>query len=1095
MSPSNRPRAASPSLALIAALVLSGAAFAADPPAKPDSTKPWKVDGEHGASKTISFSTDEGTWLALDVAPDGRRIVLSLLGDLYLLPIGGGDAQRITSGPAYDVQPRFSPDGKWIAFASDRGGTENLWICDLDGKSARAITTETERPVSSPAFSPDGEYLVGRKRIIDVSPLGTVELWMWHVKGGSGIQITRKEDQPEAADPVFSPDGRFIYFSARPTRYNYNRNVNDGIWQIKRFDRKLGLSSPLTGEFGGAAAPAISPDGTTMAFVRRVRAVTRIELMDLASGTTRLLADGVERDGQEGFAFHGVFPGYSWTPDGAALVLTAEGKIWKYAAASGARTAIPFDAKVEQRVADAVRFPQKIEGDVRARILRWPVESPDGKRLVFSAVGHLYAMDLPSGKPARLTASADLEYAPAFSPDGRTIAYVTWNDAEGGAVMTIPATGTPAGGRPVRLTQVKGQYANPSFSRDGKWIVYLKGSGATFRDEDPIAELWEEIRLVPATGGTSRYVIQTANRGANRRMARPAFSADGERIYYSEDEPGKPGESPKTVLVSVKLDGTDKQKPLRFTYAEDVAVSPDGRWIAWNELHNAYVAPLLQLGGSTIDVALESGALPVAKLTDEGGEWVSWVDGGKSIAWIFGPVYHRIALDKALPAPNPEEETAAVPSKDDRAKDDKAKDKPKPLPASDSFEIALTLPRARPSETVAYTGARIVTMKGDEVLESGTLVVENDRIRAVGPTGRVPIPAGTRTVDLAGRTIIPGMFDEHAHLHYSAADIIPQRPWKYLANLAYGVTSTHDPSASTHEVFSQSEMVEAGLMTGPRIFSTGYILYGADDPERAVIKSLDDARKHLRRLKSLGAFSVKSYMQPRREQRQWIIQAAREEGMMVVPEGGGDLESDMSMVLDGHTTIEHALPVTPLRKDVVTVLAQSGTSYTPTLLVAYGGFFGDRWFFQHYEIWKDRQLLNVTPQGVVDQLGRIRTVMATDEDWHHIDVAASAKKVVDAGGRVNLGGHGQLQGLGPHWEMWAFVQGGMTPLQALRVATLSPAETLGLDRDLGSIEAGKLADFVVLSKNPLERIENSASIELVVKNGTASTLADLARVR
>jgi len=1081
-----------PSLLLLVTLSALAPLSAAQPAAAADSDKPWKVEGEHGPSKTISFRTDEATWIALDVSPDGKRIVFSVLGDLYLLPIEGGEAKRITEGPGYDVEPRFSPDGKWIAFASDRGGIENLWICDLDGKSARAVSSETDSAVNAPAWSPDGDYLIGRKRLTDRSTIGTVEIWMWHLKGGQGIQITKKDEQADAADMTFSPDGRFIFYSARDGRYRYDRNVNDGIWQIKRLDRRTGQAVQLTGEFGGAAAPAISPDGGSMAFVRRVRAKTRLEVMDLASGKTRLVADGLERDNQEGFAFHGVFPGYAWTPDGRSVVASADGKIWRFDAASGTRSAVPFTAPIDQRVTDAVRFPQSLDHDVRARIIRWPVESPDGKRLVFSAVGHLYAMDLPSGKPARITTSADLEYSPAFSRDGRSLAFVTWNDRDGGAVWTMPAPGA-GGGTPVKLTRIPGQYANPSFSPDGSTIVYLKGSGASFRDEDLAGELWEEIHTVPASGGPSTYVVTTENRGVNRRMSRPAFSAEGDRILYIEDEPGKPGETPKTVLVSVKLDGTDKRTHLRFSKAEEAAVSPDGRYVAFKELQNAWVAPFPELGGRTVEINLENGALPVAKLTDEGGEWVSWVNGGKSVAWIFGPFYHRISLDRALPDPKPPEEASAD-GKDKGAKDSKTPAKKGP-PESESLEIVLTLPRAKPSRTVVYRGARLVTMKGDEVIENGAIVVENDRIRAVGAASSVTVPDGAKVVDLNGKTIIPGMFDEHAHLHYSTLDIFPERPWKYLANLAYGVTSTHDPSASTQEVFGQSEMVDAGLMTGPRIFSTGYILYGADDPDRAVVKSLDDARRHIRRLKSLGAFSVKSYMQPRREQRQWIVEAAREEKMMVVPEGGGDLETDMTMVLDGHTTIEHALPITPLRKDIVTLLARSGTAYTPTLLVAYGGVFGDKWFFQHYDIWKDEQLLRVTPQGVVDQAGRIRSIMVDDEDWHHIDVAASAKKVVEAGGRVNLGGHGQMQGIGPHWEMWAFVQGGMSPMQALRVATLAPAETLGLDHDLGSIEAGKLADFVVLDKNPLEKIENSTSIGLVVKNGTAYTPSDLARAR
>ena len=1064
-------------------------ASAATPaPPRPDSGAPWKIDEAHGPSRTISFETDEGTWISLDVSPDGKSLVFSLLGDLYLLPISGGAARRITAGPAYDVQPRFSPDGRWIAFASDRSGTENLWIADLEGKNARAVSAEKDAFVNGPAWSPDGDYLVGRKRLTDASTLGTVELWMWHLKGGQGVQITKKDDQPDAADPAFSRDGRFVYFSARDARYKYDRNVNEGIWQIKRWDRRTGQVVAITGEFGGAAAPTPSPDGKALAYVRRVRARTRLEVLDLASGRTRMVVPEVERDNQEGFAFHGVFPGFAWTPDGRSLVATADGRIWSFDAASGQRTAVPFTAAVEQRVTDAVRTRRRIGDTVRARILRWPVESPDGKRLVFSALGHLYAMDLPSGTPKRLTALEDPEYAPAFSRDGGRIAFVTWNDTAGGHVWTMDASGD---GAPKRVTETPGQYANPAFSPDGTKLVFLRGSGAPFRDENLSDELWHEIHWVGADGGTSRYVIGTKNRGANRRMTRPTFSADGERIFYVEDDKQeKPTEVPKALLCSVKLDGTDRRVRLKWAKAEETAVSPDERYVAFNELHNAYVTALPEAGAEPVEVSLESSALPLGALTEEGGEWVGWADGGRTVTWIFGSTYHRLALEKAFPPPEKPEEKAA---KEKAAKEEK--EKKKKLPEARKIEIVLSLPRSRPSGLVAYKGARIVSMKGDEVLEHGALLVDGDRIKAVGPEDAVAVPPEARVVDLRGRTLIPGLFDEHAHLHYSTLDVFPQRPWKYLANLAYGVTSTHDPSASSQEAFGQSEMVEAGFMPGPRVFSTGYILYGADNPGRALIKSLDDARHHVRRLEALGAFSVKSYMQPRREQRQWILQAAREEGMLVVPEGGGDLEADMTMVLDGHTTVEHSLPITPLRKDVVTLFGRSGTSYTPTLLVAYGGLSGDKWFHQHEDFWKDERLLKYVPQGVVDTLGRIRGVMATDEDWHHLDVAASAKKVMEAGGRVCLGGHGQMQGLGPHWEMRAFVQGGMTPLQALRVATLYPAETLGLDQDLGSIEPGKLADFVVLEKNPLEKIENSTSVALVVKNGTAYTPDELARVK
>jgi len=1062
-------------------------------PPKPDSKAPWKVDEPHGPFQTVAFETDEGTWLSLDVSPDGKSVVFSLLGDLYLVPIAGGPAKRLTSGPAYDVQPRFSPDGSTIAFASDRGGTENLWVADAAGQNARAVSTEKDAFVNSPSWSPDGDYLLGRKRLTDTSSLGTVELWLWHVKGGQGLRITKKDDQPDAADAAFSKDGRFVYFSARDTRYRYNRDVNEGIWQIKRFDRRTGQVVPIMGEFGGTAAPRLSPDGKSLAYVRRVRTKTRLEVLDLTSGRTRVLAPDVQRDDQEGFAFHGVFPGYAWTPDGTAIVATAEGKIWSFDATTGTRRAIPFAASVEQRVTDALRTPRRIADTVRGRILRWPVESPDGKRLVFQSFGHLYVMDLPAGTPRRLTTGKDPEFAPAFSRDGKRLAFVTWNDRDGGNVFALDESGATK-----KLTEVAGQYANPSFSPDGQKVVFLRGSGATFRDEDPSDELWHEIHWVDAAGGPSHYVVGTKNRGTNRRMTRPTFSKGGERVFYVEDDKQeKPTEVAKTILCSVKLDGTDRRVRLRWARAEEAAVSPDERYVAFSELHNAYVTALPEAGEEPVEVSLENAALPLGTLTDEGGEWVGWADGGRTVTWIFGPTYHRLALDKALPTPSPEPPKPPASGKgaakgDEKGKTNEKKDDKKPLPESQKVEVAMSLPRAQPEGLVAYRGARVVTMKGDLVLEDATILVDGDRIKAVGVG--LAIPAGARVVEAAGKTIIPGLFDEHAHLHYSTLDIFTERPWKYLANLAYGITSTHDPSATSHEAFGQSEMVEAGMMTGPRIFSTGFILYGADLPGRAKIDSLDDARHHLRRLKSLGAFSVKSYMQPRREQRQWILQAAREEGMLVVPEGGGNLEANMTMILDGHTTIEHSLPIAPLQKDVVTLFGKSRTSYTPTLLVAYGGLSGDKWFHQHDELWKDERLMRYVPQGIVDTLGR-RRLMATDDDWHHVDVAASARKVMEAGARVNLGGHGQMQGAGPHWELRAFVQGGMTPLQALRVGTLYPAETLGLDQDLGSIEAGKLADFVVLDKNPLEDIGNSTSVALVVKNGVAYTPDELARNR
>ena len=371
-------------------------------------------------------------------------------------------------------------------------------------------------------------------------------------------------------------------------------------------------------------------------------------------------------------------------------------------------------------------------------------------------------------------------------------------------------------------------------------------------------------------------------------------------------------------------------------------------------------------------------------------------------------------------------------------------------------------------------------MDGNRVIDNGTVVIRDNRIESVGDD--VQIPSGARVFDVSGKTIMPGIIDVHAHMGYGVLDVNPQKEWRYYANLAYGVTTTHDPSASTHAVFSQSEMVEAGVMVGPRVFSTGFILYGAENSDKAEIASYADALSHVRRLKTLGAFSVKSYMQPKREQRQWVIRAAAAENMLVFPEGGGDFPANMGMLLDGHSGIEHSLSIGQIYDDVVQLFATTRAGYTATLLVSYGGQEGEKYFYARDDVWKNDKLRSYFPDRTLDALAR-RRILSDEDDYNHMLVAEGLKKISEAGGLVNLGAHGQLQGLGAHWELWAIASGGMETHDALRAATINGAEYLGMEDDLGTIEAGKLADLIVMDRNPLEDIHNTESVRMTVANG------------
>jgi imidazolonepropionase-like amidohydrolase len=166
----------------------------------------------------------------------------------------------------------------------------------------------------------------------------------------------------------------------------------------------------------------------------------------------------------------------------------------------------------------------------------------------------------------------------------------------------------------------------------------------------------------------------------------------------------------------------------------------------------------------------------------------------------------------------------------------------------------------------------------------------------------------------------------------------------------------------------------------------------------------------------------------------------------------------------------------------VTIFAKSGVGYTPTLIVAYGGLWGENYWYQHSNVWQNTRLLEFTPRDVIDPRSR-RRPMAPDDDFNHVLTAQSAKKVLDAGGLVNMGAHGQIQGIGAHWETWMLTQGDMTAMQALQCATINGAKYLGMERDLGSLEAGKLADLVVLDRNPLANIRDTESINMVMLNG------------
>ncbi|MFV0477349.1 MAG: amidohydrolase family protein [Parahaliea sp.] len=1029
----------------------------------------WNVNqpAYSAKAKTVTVDTTEGTWMNLDVSPDGRQIVFDLMGDLYLLPIEGGEAHSLTSGHAWDMQPRFSPDGKQIAFTSDRAGGDNIWTLHIDSKACHQVTHENFRLLNNPSWSPDGQYIVARKHFTTSRSLGTGEIWLYAANGGdkeSGQQVVERPGetfQKEQGEPIFTADGRGIYFTLNTTPGNtfiYHQDSNTELFQIRRIDLDSGNISTVVGGPGGAVRPTPSPDGRYLAYIKRVRTVPRLFVMDLDSGESRMVHDALDMDMQETWAVHGLYPNFDWTPDSQQLVFWAGGKLHKLSVNSGQLSNIPFHVKDRRDIYPAPRFKVDVAPDhFPTRMVRFAQPSPDGRAVVFESLGRLY-IQRGDNTPKLLGNDQhdDLkvfDYAPVWAPDGTSIYFLRWHDQTLSSIHQISING----GKSRPLGRERGKFTELAIDASGKTLAYRKHEADTLLN--PTRGVKPGIYLLDIASGKSHFVSE---RGTN-----PHFGSDISRLYVqerTESATGRGSHTAITKLLSMTRSGFDIREIARATHATAIKMAPDDRHVAYEIAHQMYVSNILPSGKPVILDAAQT-AFPSVQLSKTGGTYLYWNSDGSALSWSVGPQLKTVSLATAF--------------------------KPDYTPPEQGKNLSIKVKSAKPDSKIALVNARIITMDTTRrVIDKGTVLIDGNRITQLGNSEAVNIPAAYQHIDFSGKTLMPGMVDIHAHGPYGFGEIVPRQNWNLLAHLALGVTTVHNPSSVANLAFAAAEYRNAGLILGPRIFSTAEVIYGAHSTYFSPVNSLEDALAHVRRLKAQGAISVKNYNQPRREQRQQVIEAARQEGLMSVAEGGSLYQLDMSLVGDGISGIEHNIPVMPLYDDVLQFWRASDAGYTPTLVVTFGGLTSEDYYYQDTDVWKHPILANFVPPSVL-QPRAVRRPMAPEADYRDDDAAAAARLLLKEGVMVNIGGHGQREGLASHWEMWSFVRGGFTTMEALAAATINPAVYMGMSEDVGSLEAGKLADLVVLNDNPLEDIRNSDHISHIILNGRIYTADNL----
>ncbi|MED5547324.1 MAG: amidohydrolase family protein [Pseudomonadota bacterium] len=1031
------------------ALLLAGLGLAANP---------VRADLPITPERVLEVRPDRTTWSSLDVSPDGHTLVFDVMGDLYSMPATGGAASQVSEGLAFDSQPRFSADGRWITFTSDRNGSENIWIAHPDGSEARVISDfDDETVMVSPTWSASGDAVFASRFRPD---LNNYELWRFPLNGTAErlAPVKPSPDAPRSTwhstlDASASPDGRWLYYARRVGGLEFDVPTR---WTIVRRDLQTGEEDTIIAGPSGRGtgedayfAPRVAPDGRHLAYVTRREGTSMLRLRDLSTGEDRALGT-TQLDAMQASSWQGMVPGMAFTPDASAVLLSRDGRFVRQPTDGSAARVLTRTIDARIALAPSNRFAiHEPTGPVESKLAMEPMTSPDGTHIAFAALGGLWVQELGGGAARRLPIDLDLPSEPAWSPDGTRLVFVTWSEAEGGAVWTSSADGSGAR----KLDVVPAYYRAPVFTPDGRRILVLRS--ATDQRRQNYFEIGMEregdlVALDPTSGADK--IIAHGNFGGHAQFTQEAGAA----FYYTGSALERVDLVTGATAPVARVTGPSYYFMEGNSPVDDMRISPDGTTLAATIGDRLYVLP--RPADPTHAVDLTAKDSPARALAGSGADWFEWT----------GP--HR--LDAVLGTRWTRHDTSA---------------------GTQAAEMRLVarLPRARPEGSLLLRGARVLTMAdGDRVIENADVLVTGDRIAAVGPGGTLDVPPGTTVRDVTGKTILPGFIDVHDHIGEIRRTNWASESWGLRARLAYGVTTSFDPSTLTIDHMGYQGMVDAGLLLAPRLRSTGTAVFS-----KVRIGSLDDARRVLERYSDGYRISnLKEYRTGDREVRQWVAMAAREQHLLATTEGALALKLDLTQILDGYAGNEHALAAPPLGDDLIAVMKAMGTSYDTTLSITNSGGPALDWFIAHEDPVVDARIRQYWPGNAIRQrLTLSRTFQPLSRERFPV-IAQDLVRLAKAGVLVGIGSHGEMPGIGYHWEMEAHTLGGMSPQDVLHAATAGSAQTIGRLSDLGTIEPGKLADLLVLDADPRSDIAKARAIASVMRGGFLYDAANLQEI-